>query len=208
MTDKQNTIAFFDFDGTLTEGDTLLPFLKFLAGSTRFYTQLLLTSPILAGYALGFVRNDIAKAALLKRAFKKQSYSSLQDSGTLFCHTKLPTMLREKGMQKLRWHQQQGHTCVLVSASLDIYLSEWSKLQGFDHLLCTQLQPDYFQGKHQSIISQNCFGDEKVSRITAWMGENCPDITTYAYGDSNGDTAMLNHVDHGYILKPEGFTKV
>ena len=57
-------VAAFDFDGTLTRGDTLLPFLAAGLGWPRFAWALLRTSPWLVGHAVKLVRNDVAKARL------------------------------------------------------------------------------------------------------------------------------------------------
>ncbi|WP_257292907.1 haloacid dehalogenase-like hydrolase, partial [Endozoicomonas sp. ONNA1] len=54
-------VAFFDFDGTLTTGDTLMPFLKYVLGRRKYYAKLFLVSPILVAYFAKVLRNDIAK---------------------------------------------------------------------------------------------------------------------------------------------------
>src|SRR6185503_6724471 len=66
-------VAAFDFDGTLTRRDTLLPFLARGLGWPRFLRALLLSGPWMAGYALKLVRNDVAKARLLKMALAGRS---------------------------------------------------------------------------------------------------------------------------------------
>ena len=48
-------VAAFDFDGTLTHRDTLLPFLLHVAGPVKFLIKMVIVAPILLGYALGFI---------------------------------------------------------------------------------------------------------------------------------------------------------
>ncbi len=62
----RETLAIFDFDGTLTRGDTLFPFLRFVAGLPGFVVRVVKLLPILARFALGRVPNDVAKEAVLK----------------------------------------------------------------------------------------------------------------------------------------------
>lgn len=200
-------MVFFDFDGTLTTGDTLMPFLKFVAGKPKYYWNLLLVSPALAGYFLKFVRNDIAKQSVFKRYLAGYHIDKLFTLGERFSEEVIPSLLRPEGMQQLRWHQQQGHFCVLVSASLDIYLQFWAEKQGFDHLISSELQKTeagYVTGYLQG---NNCFGEEKVTRINRWAKGNLPAIT-YAYGDSKGDMPMLQAVTYGKILKNNKFIKI
>lgn len=57
--------AFFDFDGTLTVKDSLLPFLRKVSGSSTFYKKILCHSPVLLGYLLKFIENHRAKEIIL-----------------------------------------------------------------------------------------------------------------------------------------------
>ena len=63
-------IAFFDFDGTVTRRDSLSEFIRYAVGPVRYWTGLLVLSPILAGYVLKLVRNDVAKEAMMSHFFK------------------------------------------------------------------------------------------------------------------------------------------
>lgn len=51
---KKEKIYCFDFDGTLTKKDTLIEFIKFSMGKTRFLMGFLLYSPILVLMKLHF----------------------------------------------------------------------------------------------------------------------------------------------------------
>jgi phosphatidylglycerophosphatase C len=115
-------IAFFDFDGTLTHGDSLMPFLRMVRGTPRFMLDILAASPYLAAYTLRIMRNNVAKEALLQQAIRGLSIEFLRERGVLFSKNFIPTILREDVCSRLRNHQKQGHCCVLVSASLDVYL--------------------------------------------------------------------------------------
>jgi len=48
-------LALFDFDGTITEGDTFSPFLRFAVGRGRALIGGLLASPAVLAYRLGVV---------------------------------------------------------------------------------------------------------------------------------------------------------
>lgn len=196
MSKEATTVAFFDFDGTLTTGDTLMPFLKFVVGKPKYYAKLLLVSPFLAAYFAKLIRNDVAKEIVLKKYLAGYHIDDLRELGTRFSEEVIPRMLRPEGMERLRWHQNQGHDCVLVSASMDIYLDSWSKKNGFEAAITTQLESiaGVVSGK---ISNKNCYGDEKVKRTKKYWSSAM--IETYAYGDTLGDLPILRLVGNGFM---------
>ena len=108
-------------------------------------------------------------------------------------------------MNRLRWHQAQGHVVILVSASLSPYLEPLGDLLEVDAVLCTELETDgeTFTG---SILGANCRGPEKVRRIQSWCDSARIPMSSvrYAYGDSGGDTEMLAFVENpNYVKKIE-----
>jgi HAD superfamily hydrolase (TIGR01490 family) len=196
-------VAFFDFDGTLTTGDTLMPFLKYVVGAPTYYAKLALLSPVLAAYFLKLLRNDIAKQIVLKQYLAGYHIDDLFELGKRFSENVIPTMLRLEGMERLRWHQEQGHVCVLVSASLDIYLNAWAKSTQFSKTICTTLQSAIDGRVSGKLLGGNCHGEEKALRIESFLREKCG-AYTYAYGDTSGDIPMLKKVDEGYFVKQSG----
>lgn len=199
-------VAFFDFDGTLTRRDTLLPFLRYVAGGAAFHTRLALLSPVLLAYLTGGLRNDVAKEIVLRSYLGGQELEELRRKGREFSQTMIPAMLRPEGMERLHWHQAQGHDCVLVSASLDVYLQPWTKTEKFSDLISTSLNAA--AGKTDGrICGRNCHGREKVQRMKAWLSGRSP-AETYAYGDSRADIHMLEHCGHGYLLTRSGFREL
>lgn len=195
-------VAFFDFDGTLTTGDTLMPFLQFVVGRPRYYLKLIAISPVLIGYFARLVRNDIAKQWVLKWYLAGYSADELHRLGQAFNESVLPTMLRAEGMERLAWHQSQGHECVLVSASLDCYLDAWTRDHGFSAHLVSSLETRSGRVTGR-LAGSNCFGAEKVARIQQYLtGRKVG--RTYAYGDSEGDLPMLKYVDEGIRFRQKG----
>lgn len=202
-----NCVAFFDFDGTLTRRDTLMPFLKFTVGKPTFYFKLLLISPILIAYFLRLIRNDVAKQIVLRFFLSGSNSAELMELGERFSKEIIPLMLREEGMNLLRWHQKQGHKCVLVSASLDIYLGYWAKYEGFNAFLTSSLSVDTHTKAVTGMLSgQNCYGAEKSRRAKLWLGHQPFKVSsTFGYGDTKGDYELLKFVDNPKILRKNKF---
>jgi HAD superfamily hydrolase (TIGR01490 family) len=205
MSDKP-PVAFFDFDGTLTKRDSLLPFLRFVAGTPQFFIQMISISPVLAAYATGILPNHVAKEKLLRHCLGGIPFQHLKKLSRNYSNTILPHILKSEGYERFLWHKAQGHECTLVSASLDCYLEPWAKQQGFSNCISTKLaiENHVYTG---NIDGSNCYGPEKVERIKALY----PDVDrriTYAYGDSRGDREMLALCNFGFLWEGRRFKPV
>lgn len=200
MTSPGQVVAAFDFDGTLTRGDTLMPFLARGLGWPQFLLALLTCAPWLVGYALRLVPNDVAKQRLLLATLKGRSLAEIDEWTTRWLKADFSARLRPDAMARLKWHLDQGHCCVMVSASPDIYLQHVARQLGFDGLLCTEMA---VQGERLTGLMRtpNCHGAQKVVRLKAWLDERFgPDaagLMIYAYGDTAGDFPMLQMAGPG-----------
>lgn len=189
---ERPVVAIFDFDGTLTHKDSFLPFLKFAYG--RWYWLYLIPySVFLLGYLLGFVSNHRVKELLLNRFFKGYQDSELQSLATDYAIYQLPQLMNQLAIERLRWHQKQGHKIIIVSANLEIYLKPWIQMIGVNCLLATQLifANGVFTGK---IKGKCCYGKEKLKRSQELLGA-LNNYYLYVYGDSQGDQEILEIAD-------------
>lgn len=190
-------VAAFDFDGTLTRRDTLLPFLLYTLGATEVARHAIVLSPILAGYALGLIGNGAAKERVLVRCLSGMRKDQLQQQGERFAAYVLPELLRQDAMQRLEWHKQQGHRCIVISASMELYVRPWALKAGFDDVIATRLEIQEDGCITGKLSGANCFGVEKMRRLEALLG-NRGGYTLYAYGDSRGDKELLSGADYAY----------
>ena len=194
-------IAAFDFDGTLTQRDTLMPFLARGLGWPRFLLALLMCSPWLAGFVLRLVPNHVAKQKLMLVTLKNKTTAQMDDWTSRWLAHDFPGQLQSWSMAQLAWHRSQGHCCVMVSASPDIYLKRVAAQLGFDALLCTEMA--VMDGRLTGQMkTPNCHGEQKVLRLKAWMAERFgadggPEVV-YAYGDTSGDKPMLRMAAHAF----------
>ena len=182
----------FDFDGTLSRRDSLLPFLRHASSTPRLAAQLLRLSPVLLAYACGLLRNDVAKRSLLACCLGHIDAGALARLADAYAGAPLDALLRPQGMERLRWHQAQGHACVLVSASPELYLQPWARRHGFRACIASPL------------AGANCHGQEKVRRIARWLAHS-PHAIGYAYGDSRADLPMLALARHAFLWRGARF---
>jgi len=186
------TIAAFDFDGTVTWRDTLLPFLRFTSKPLLFAWKLLLSLPLLLLLPL----RQSAKETLLKLFFKNQTLTSVHEQGKAYAQGPLQLQIRPSALQRLRWHQNQGHRCILISASIDAYLKPFGEALGFDEVICSRLAHDDQGCVTGTLIGANCWGPEKVRRLKEVVGPK--NYTLFAYGDSRGDKELLALADYPF----------
>ncbi|MBE0499614.1 MAG: HAD family hydrolase [Campylobacterales bacterium] len=190
-----STIAFFDFDGTITKDDSLLKFIRFVVGDGRFVFGLVVLSPVLVAYKLKLIPNYKAKQKMLSWFFKGMRKKVFLKVANEYSLVHIDKILRPKAMEKIAWHKAQGHQVVIVSASIDCWLRPWCEKNGLE-LIATKLEikDDEITGK---LLTKNCYGIEKANRIREQY-----DLARYnyiyAYGDSRGDREMLELADEKF----------
>lgn len=187
-----SSLALFDFDGTLTQKDSLFEFIKFAFGREKFYKGMLFLSPILVAYKLGFVKNDDAKLQVLNYFFKDKQ--NLWREKTSLFHAVIPSLLKQKAYQKFQWHKSQNHKIIIVSASPNAWLEKWCQSQNIE-LIATILE---YKNSKLTYKTPNCHGREKVTRINSYLDiKDYKNI--YAYGDTSSDKYMLSIATHKFF---------
>ena len=156
-------VAFFDFDGTITQKDSFLDFIYFTKGKKAFFKGLLLHFFSLAGYKLSLVSGKAVKENLLTYFFKNTSIDDFKKMGIKYTENRLPVILNPKALAKIEWHKKQGHEIVIVTASINYWIQEWSNSLELS-LISTQLEikNNILTGK---LLGANCNGIEKVNRV-------------------------------------------
>lgn len=190
---EKHTIAAFDFDGTITTKDTLFDFVKFHVGSKNFYKGLIFLSPILILYKLGFIRNDIAKQKLFTYFFKNISIEVFNKASEDYIK-RIQDIIRPEIINKIKWHQSQNHTVIIISASISNWIQPWAKTMDVEKVLATEIATidDLIVG---AFSTANCYGQEKVNRLLVEF-PNRAEYVLYAYGDSAGDKELLALADY------------
>jgi len=195
------TVAAFDVDNTLTVRDCVVPFMRKVAGSTSLAVSVMRQPSRVLRLLLARDRDGL-KALFVSAAFTGRSVDEVSELAVQFASDIAENWIRTDVAQRLRWHQEQGHVVVLVSASLQPYLDVLGDLLEVDAVLCTRLQEE--DGLYTGdLLGKNCRGEEKVSRLHEWcIAANISvESVKYAYGDSSGDHQMLLSVDNGILVK-------
>ncbi len=187
-------IAAFDFDGTLTRRDTLVPFLVRACGARPVARAVSRVAPKAARARLGRLEaeihhRDTTKAALLGALLAGREGAWLAQAGRDYART-LPRRIRPEMAHQVAWHRSHGHELVIVSASLLAYLEPYARSEGFDHVIAVGMEVDRSGLLTGRMTGPNVRGPEKVARLQAWLGGDSPDLL-WGYGNSAGDAELL-----------------
>jgi HAD superfamily hydrolase (TIGR01490 family) len=197
------TVAAFDFDGTLTHRDSLVPFLMRVRGRTTVLRALAANAPALARTVVDADARHHAKEALLIATVRGWWLDELRPFADDYARHIVDTQLRPDRLARLHWHQQQGHDVVLVSASPELYVGAVARLLGCSGAIATQLEVDRRGRVTGRIFGANVRGAEKERLLRDWLAETGDQpVHLYAYGDSEGDADMLAMADVPTRLRP------
>jgi phosphatidylglycerophosphatase C len=198
---ERPVLAVFDFDGTLTTADSLGAFMHRQLGTWGWCQALLRQSPALAGYVLRLIPNHQAKAVLVRHSLSGVPMQSLHATAQALTREWLPAHLNPWALARLKEHQSQGHTCVLLSASLDVYLRPVAEALHIPHLICTELA-EHAGNCTGELATPNCHGEEKWRRLQAWwlaQHSSRDAWELHAYGDTRGDLPVLRQADRAWL---------
>jgi len=188
-------LALFDFDGTITTDDSLIKFIRFVIGDSKFLVGMAILSPMLVAYKLKLIPNYRAKEYMLSYFFKGMSEEKFMQLTREYSLKHIDSIVRPKAMQKITWHKEQGHEIVVVSASIECWLKPWCNKNNLN-LIGTKMQIQ--NAKVTGLFaSKNCYGVEKVNRIRELYRLNEYDYI-YSYGDSSGDKELLELADEKF----------
>lgn len=207
--DGPTGIAVFDFDGTLTDRDSLLPFLRAWAGHAGRFAPRLWIWPTVATYALGLRSDRSVKQSLLRRFLAGADAREVAEFAAGFVAEWLPRCTRAEGVERLRHHQGRGDRIILLSASPDLYVPAAAAAWGIGEVLCTRVE--VVDGRVTgTIIGDNIKGEAKVALLRRHLGPafDNPGGPTWAYGDSRSDLPVLRWADHGLLWRSGGFAEV
>jgi phosphatidylglycerophosphatase C len=193
------TVAAFDFDGTLTRRDTMIPFLARVAGWPRVVAGGVAAAPAFVFSRTERGDRDAAKARVFAHLFRGRPYETVLQAGEEYGAYLVRAKLRADTRARLEWHRACGHEVVLVSASLAVYLATVGRALGVDTVLSTELEVDAHGACTGAMLGGNCRGEEKARRLRAYLQD--ADVEVWAYGDSDGDNELLAMADHAVRVR-------
>jgi len=188
-------LALFDFDGTITFGDTWTPFMRVAVKPARRAFGRLLLVPAYAKYKCRLMPVGGVRESAIRVGLSGELAGEVRGLGSQYARETLPALVRPCAAERLAWHKSQGDEVVVVSASLNVYLNPWCD----DHqiaAICTTLEERDGMLTGQC-VGGDCSGDEKVRRVLARYSLSQYEAV-YAYGDTPDDNPLLALAKHKY----------
>ena len=195
------TVAAFDLDGTLSEGGSVVHWLRFIAGTRATYAAgFSLLTPLTIGAIRSGSSADNAKERLFHKLLAGRDVAEVQARSREFILQHLEKNGRAHVVARMRWHLDQGHKVVIVSASPQLYVDVVAETFGANGGCGTRLGVDARNKLTGMYLGNNCRGSEKIRRLNEWIAQQgfTSKPIVYAYGNSRGDLKMLTSADHGY----------
>jgi phosphatidylglycerophosphatase C len=187
-------VAAFDFDGTITQRDTLAGFLTFVGGRSAVARATARRSAAMLAGLRDDQARDRAKEAVLGDVLRGRSDADLRAAGQRYAAL-LPARFRPDIVQRVGWHRDEGHELVIVSASLAYYLEPVAEALGIGHVIGVEMATDTDGRLTGALAGLNVRGTEKATRLQAWWADR-PADELWAYGNSSGDDALLALAQH------------
>jgi phosphatidylglycerophosphatase C len=192
----KKSIALFDFDGTITIQDSTQSFYRYLYKSKYlyflFHYVLCLWDFFL--YRMKFTSYIQLKAKRLHIHTSKFTESDFLNLTEEYYNKHFISLLNPKAIDRISWHKNQGHDVWIISASYDFLLNKWA----FENSINLITNKTAVEHSKRRMLGKDVNYYAKVEYLMTEVDLNhYKDI--YAYGDSEGDSAMLSIANYKYF---------
>ena len=205
-------VAFFDFDGTLVDFDTVNPFIRYVLASHP-------EKDVEPDRSLPHKRYRLKLLAGLDA-------QELDDLACSYYQTKVRPFLIEETMGQLEQLRSEGYEICVVSGSYDLYLRFFCLDVGIDCLVCTEVAFQNEDGDRRSLLElreanvslvgfqcagvyrhMDCMKENKLRLLTDKKGASdwraCDSV---AFSDSETDLPLLRSCRRAVVVAPAGST--
>jgi len=196
------TAAFFDFDGTIIAGYSILAFLKERVRRGELgAADIARTAVSLAQSALG----QIDSRELISRGMHEWSGRPLADLEALG-ERLFESELRERIFPEIRAlladHRRQGHVIAIATSAAPFQVEPVARELGIEHVLCTRLETvdGILTGKSRGPI---LWGRAKAEAARDFARAQGIDLRrSHFYADGDEDVALMQLVGHPHPTNP------
>ncbi len=198
------TLAIFDLDNTLLDGDSDYEWGQFLVNKgivdKEAYEQA--NNRFLEQYQQGNL--DIHEFS--RFAFKPLAENSLEHLlkwRETFLQEVIAPIILPKAINLVEHHRQQHHTLLVITATNSFITAPIVKSFGIPHLIATE--PKQQDGRYIAAINGvPCFQEGKVERLRHWLDTHNEDLKgSFFYSDSHNDLPLLEIVDNPVAVDPD-----
>ena len=204
------TLAIFDLDGTLLNGDSDYTWGQFLVekGLVDSQDYKLANDKFFEEYQAGTLDiHEYLEFSL--EPLTKFSREELTKLHHTFMQEKIQPMMQAKANALLKHHKDQGHFLLMITATNQFVTGPIGDALGMDHIIAPvpEIIDDHYTGK---IVGIPSFQAGKVTRLNDWLAETGHTMEdSYFYSDSRNDLPLLELVTHPIAVDAdETLTKI
>lgn len=198
------TLAIFDLDNTLLNGDSDHAWGEFIADlgvvdATEYRAK---NDAFYDDYCRGEL--DIyAYQRFVLGALAGKSMDELSCWHERFMQEKIAGMILPKAKALVEQHRVQGHTLMIITATNAFITAPIAKRFGIDILIATEpeIRNNLYTG---DITGTPCYREGKVERLNAWLNNNNKTLhDSFFYSDSHNDLPLLQKVGQPIAVDPD-----
>jgi HAD superfamily hydrolase (TIGR01490 family) len=199
---RRRTVAIFDLDNTLLEGDTDTLWAEFL------HQKGLMDEAFIQKMRDFFL--DHQNATMDIEAYAECTYSPLRTYPLERMEALRAEFLdqtarrtRPAMLERVDWHRRKEHTVVMITNSHGFITERIADQLGFSERICTQAEfkDGRFTGRLAGVPA---YREGKIIRLSAWMVEHRLNLdASWAYSDSYTDLPLLSLVANPVAVTPD-----
>lgn len=195
---QKRAIAVFDFDGTLTPGDSIIRYVLYAVRCgheprRRLFVRM--WQGLLAVCGLMSAEEGKSRSLSFLARMTRDEQAAFNRA---FCKDILMPRIYPSGIRRLEAHKAEGLLVLLVSASPDAYINYLKELLPIDTVLAS---PTDEQGR----VSISTRGQEKARRVQKWAAGQSFDVdwaNSFSYGNSSNDLSVMRLTGHPICVNP------
>jgi len=198
------TLAIFDLDNTLLNGDSDHAWGEFIADLGIVNGREYRTKN--DAFYDDYCRGELDIYAYQRFVLSPLAHRSMQELAqwhTQFMREKIEGMILPKAEALIDSHRAQDHTLMIITATNAFITAPIAQRFGINILIATE--PEIRNGLYTGDITGTpCYRDGKVERLNTWLQKNNTALTgSFFYSDSHNDLPLLQTVDNPVAVDPD-----
>ena len=197
------TAAFFDFDGTLIAGFSVLSFLRQRVLSGDMPPREAITQ-LAAGWEYGLKLSDFSDVmAQTAASLRGISDSLMVDTSEQVYKNELSGNIYPESRALVEAHIAKGHTVVIVSSATQYQVRHIAAELGIKHVLCNHLEVEN-GALTGNLLPPLCYGKGKLKAARSFAKDNGINLgKSYFYTDGGEDIPLLEGVGFPRPVNPD-----
>ena len=195
--------AFFDFDGTLIDGYSAVPY---ITDRLRHGAMGLDEAADVVRFAMRRHMDESEFANVLDRSlavWRGHPDSEVVALWQRLFREKIAARLYPEAWKLVKAHQRRGHTVVIASSALDYQVAPIAEELGITDRLCTRAE--VHEGRLTgALVGAPLWGRGKADAVVAFASTRGIALAqSHAYANGNEDVAFLQVVGHAHAANPQ-----